>query len=49
MYPRDPSSYTPLHEKEWPTSGGKSLILGPHEEENFRQIAQFSEKDAKVG
>lgn len=48
VYPRDPSSYTPLHEKEWPTSGGKSLILGPHEEENFRQIAQFSEKDAKA-
>nr|XP_053643612.1 pyridine nucleotide-disulfide oxidoreductase domain-containing protein 2-like [Cherax quadricarinatus] len=48
VYPRDPSSYTPLHEKNWQSGCARSLILGPHEAQNYQQIAQFSEKDAKA-
>ncbi|XP_064103849.1 pyridine nucleotide-disulfide oxidoreductase domain-containing protein 2-like isoform X1 [Macrobrachium nipponense] len=47
VYPRDPSSYTPLHENYWKKTTGTSLTLGPHEDQNFQQISQFSEKDAK--
>ncbi|XP_068221453.1 pyridine nucleotide-disulfide oxidoreductase domain-containing protein 2-like [Palaemon carinicauda] len=47
VYSRDPSSYTPLHENYWKNNKGKSLTLGPHEDQNSQQIAQFSEKDAK--
>lgn len=48
VYPRDPSAYTPLHEDYWKSGRGKSLTLGPHEDQNFQQISQFSEKDAKA-
>ncbi|XP_071537319.1 LOW QUALITY PROTEIN: pyridine nucleotide-disulfide oxidoreductase domain-containing protein 2-like [Panulirus ornatus] len=48
VYPRDPSSYTPLHESNWQRGCGKSLILGSNEDENYQQIAQFSEKDAQA-
>ncbi|KAG7164129.1 Pyridine nucleotide-disulfide oxidoreductase domain-containing protein 2-like [Homarus americanus] len=48
VYPRDPSSYTPLHERNWQSGYGKSLILGPHEDQNYQQIAQFSKKDAEM-
>ncbi|XP_076058041.1 pyridine nucleotide-disulfide oxidoreductase domain-containing protein 2-like [Oratosquilla oratoria] len=46
VYPRIPSSYTPLHESSWSQGSGRSLILGTNHEEDQRQIAQFSEKDA---
>ncbi|XP_061180504.1 pyridine nucleotide-disulfide oxidoreductase domain-containing protein 2-like [Saccostrea echinata] len=44
VYLRNPSSYTPLLGK---TGKGSSLTLGPDHAETYRQIAQFSEKDAK--
>ncbi|KAG0716904.1 Pyridine nucleotide-disulfide oxidoreductase domain-containing protein 2 [Chionoecetes opilio] len=45
IYPRDPSSYTPLREDHW-GGGGRSLTLGPREDMNHQQVAQFSAKDA---
>uniref|UniRef100_A0A0P4W2B1 Amine oxidase domain-containing protein n=1 Tax=Scylla olivacea TaxID=85551 RepID=A0A0P4W2B1_SCYOL len=48
IYPRDPSSYTPLREDHW-GNGGRSLTLGPQEAMNHQQISQFSVKDAEVG
>ncbi len=42
--PRNPSSFTPT--KLDSIYGGKSLMLGSNEEENWRSIAQFSVKDA---
>ncbi|XP_045129040.1 pyridine nucleotide-disulfide oxidoreductase domain-containing protein 2-like isoform X2 [Portunus trituberculatus] len=47
IYPRDPSSYTPLREDHW-GKGGRSLILGPQEDLNHQQISQFSVKDAEA-
>lgn len=44
VYLRNPSSYTPLLGR---TGRGSSLTLGPDQAETHRQIAQFSEKDAK--
>lgn len=44
VYLRNPSSYTPLLGQ---TGRGSSLTLGPDQAETHRQIAQFSEKDAK--
>ncbi|XP_062614599.1 pyridine nucleotide-disulfide oxidoreductase domain-containing protein 2-like [Saccostrea cucullata] len=44
VYLRNPSSYTPLLGKTGP---GSSLTLGPDHAETYRQIAQFSEKDAR--
>nr|XP_045592213.1 pyridine nucleotide-disulfide oxidoreductase domain-containing protein 2-like isoform X2 [Procambarus clarkii] len=48
VHPRDPSSYTPLHEKYWQSARARSLTLGPHQSQNYQQIAQFSEKDAQA-
>lgn len=41
VLPRTPSSFTPLED-------GRSLLLGPDDELNQREIAQFSEKDAEA-
>ncbi|ETW00338.1 hypothetical protein H310_07705 [Aphanomyces invadans] len=41
VYPRDPSSFTPL-------LNGQSLVLGADMQENQRQIAQFSRADAEA-
>ena len=46
VYLRDPSSYTPLKKEHW-KGDVRSLTLGMNHDENKRQIAQFSEKDAK--
>lgn len=43
VYLRDPDSYTPC------LKSGRSLLLGRSMEENRRQIAKFSERDAEVG
>ena len=48
VYLRDPNSYTPLLESYWRDGQARSLTLGRSHEENMRQIAQFSQKDAKV-
>src|SRR5262245_44425158 len=39
MLPRNPSSFTPFPE-------GRSLLMGPDEALNHREISQFSKKDA---
>ncbi|MCH5372598.1 MAG: NAD(P)/FAD-dependent oxidoreductase, partial [Planctomycetes bacterium] len=39
ILPRRPSSYTPLLE-------GRSLLMGPDQEANAREIAKFSQRDA---
>ncbi|XP_056006533.1 pyridine nucleotide-disulfide oxidoreductase domain-containing protein 2-like [Ostrea edulis] len=44
VYLRNPSSYTPLLGR---TGKGSSLTLGPDHSETYKQIAQFSERDAK--
>nr|XP_022344034.1 pyridine nucleotide-disulfide oxidoreductase domain-containing protein 2-like [Crassostrea virginica] len=44
VYLRNPSSYTPLLGQ---TGSASSLTLGPDQEETYRQISQFSERDAK--
>ena len=41
MLPRSPSSFTP-----WPD--GRSLLMGPDAELNYREVSQFSAKDAKA-
>jgi phytoene dehydrogenase-like protein len=41
VYPRDPSSFTPLPD-------GRSLMLGPDRAFNQREIAKFSAKDAEA-
>ena len=49
VYLREPSSYTPLKKEFQRKAGGSgptSLTLGGNAEENRRQIARFSEKDA---
>lgn len=46
VYLRDPSSYTPLHPSYCQPGGPTSLTLGMCAQENARQIAQFSQKDA---
>lgn len=48
VYLRNPSSYTPLRRAAWKDGKARSLTLGSDEQENFRQISQFSEKDAQV-
>ncbi|KAK7479361.1 hypothetical protein BaRGS_00029439, partial [Batillaria attramentaria] len=48
VFLRDPSSYTPLIEPGGRDGAARSLLLGRDSEENKRQIAQFSEKDAKA-
>ncbi|KAK4306063.1 hypothetical protein Pmani_022091 [Petrolisthes manimaculis] len=48
VYPRDPSSYTPLNENHWQDGQSRSLTLGSHEDQNYKQIAQFSVKDAEA-
>ncbi|KAB7507429.1 Pyridine nucleotide-disulfide oxidoreductase domain-containing protein 2 [Armadillidium nasatum] len=48
VYPRDPSSYTPLHEKFWKDSKARSLTLGLDETQNEKEISKFSVKDAKA-
>ncbi|CAL4166047.1 unnamed protein product [Meganyctiphanes norvegica] len=49
VYPRVPSSYTPLHERYWGEGKGRSLTLGNADhQENYRQVAQFSKKDAQA-
>ena len=48
VYLRNPNSYTPMLEPAGSTGRPRSLILGRDAQENSRQIAQFSEKDAKV-
>ncbi|KAF4527484.1 hypothetical protein B566_EDAN017752 [Ephemera danica] len=46
---RNPSSYTPIHESRWSSlQGPKSLTLGSQEKQNYEQIAQFSQNDAKA-
>ena len=45
VYLRDPNSYTPLLE---PQGSAKSLILSRSDDENRKQIGQFSKKDAEV-
>lgn len=47
VYPRDPSSYTPLREEFW-GRGGRSLTLGPREDMNHQQVSQFSARDAEA-
>ncbi|KAJ9583311.1 hypothetical protein L9F63_022328, partial [Diploptera punctata] len=47
VYPRNPSSYTPLIETEWQKGKPRSLTLGKDEENNWKQIAGFSIKDAE--
>ena len=46
MHLREPSSYTPLGKEFQKAGGPTSLTLGGLAEENRRQIAKFSEKDA---
>ncbi|RUS81295.1 hypothetical protein EGW08_010937 [Elysia chlorotica] len=48
IYLRNPSSYTPLAEPGGLDGKAKSLLLGREGQENARQIAQFSQKDAKA-
>ncbi|XP_076461976.1 pyridine nucleotide-disulfide oxidoreductase domain-containing protein 2-like [Babylonia areolata] len=48
VYLRDPSSYTPLIEPGGKKGKARSLLLGRSHESNVKQIAQFSEKDAKA-
>ena len=48
IYLRNPSSYTPLITPGGRDGKARSLLLGRDHNENCRQIAQFSEKDAKV-
>ena len=48
VYLRDPSSYTPLIEPGGKNGKARSLLLGRSHEENMKQIAQFSDKDAQV-
>ncbi|GFR72043.1 pyridine nucleotide-disulfide oxidoreductase domain-containing protein 2 [Elysia marginata] len=45
---RNPSSYTPLAEPGGLDGKAKSLLLGRDGQENAKQIAQFSQKDAKA-
>lgn len=40
LLPRNPSSFTPM-------LNGKSLCLGSNKDENYKEISQFSERDAK--
>ena len=40
ILPRNPSSFTPM-------ADGRHLLLGPNGEENRRQIAKFSQRDAE--
>ena len=51
VYLRDPSSHTPLRQEAWKKLPNgqiaKSLTLGMNQEENKRQIGQFSAKDAE--
>lgn len=47
MYIRDPSSYTPIL-NEYSNGIPKSLMLGRDDDENKRQIAQFSHRDAEI-
>ena len=47
VYLRNPSSYTPLRHELWKDGGPSSLILGMSDEENKKQISQFSQKDAE--
>ena len=47
VYLRNPSSYTPLRHELWKDGGPSSLILGMSDEENKKQISQFSKKDAE--
>ncbi|KAK7110479.1 pyridine nucleotide-disulfide oxidoreductase domain-containing protein 2-like [Littorina saxatilis] len=48
VYLRDPSSYTPLRKPGGKNGTARSLLLGRDHEENMKQIAQFSEKDAQA-
>lgn len=48
VYLRDPNSYTPLIKPGGLNGQAKSLLLGRDTEENVRQIAQFSKKDAEM-
>lgn len=48
FYLRNPSSYTPLAEPGGLDGKARSLLLGRDSQQNSRQIAQFSQKDAKV-
>ena len=41
ILPRDPSSFTPLLD-------GRSLLLGRNKDQNQREIAKFSQRDAEV-
>ena len=47
VYIRDPSSYTPIL-NEYSNGIPKSLMLGRDNDENKRQIAQFSPQDAEI-
>ena len=49
VYLRDPNAYTPLLEPQVIKGREvKSLVLGRDGDKNKQQIAQFSDKDAKV-
>ncbi|CAG2186099.1 Pyridine nucleotide-disulfide oxidoreductase domain-containing protein 2 [Mytilus edulis] len=48
VYLRDPNSYTPLIKPGGLDGKARSLLLGRDGEENVRQIAQFSKKDAEM-
>ncbi|KAL8609410.1 Pyridine nucleotide-disulfide oxidoreductase domain-containing protein 2 [Nucella lapillus] len=48
VYLRDPSSYTPLIEPGGRDGKARSLLLGRSHEDNVKQIAQFSERDAQA-
>ncbi|CAC5377461.1 Pyridine nucleotide-disulfide oxidoreductase domain-containing protein 2 [Mytilus coruscus] len=48
VYLRDPNSYTPLIKPGGLNGQARSLLLGRDTEENVRQIAQFSKKDAEM-
>ncbi|XP_055976823.1 pyridine nucleotide-disulfide oxidoreductase domain-containing protein 2 [Sorex fumeus] len=48
LHLRDPYSFTPMLEGGAGNKAPRSLLLGTDMEENQRQIAQFSQKDAQV-
>ena len=48
MHIRDSYAYTPLLEEPGANGKPRSLLLSCDEKKTYEQIAQFSEKDAKV-